>query len=409
MALPELDLDYVLIGVIIVFACYLCTRRLRTVLTVDALLCIVEGTCTAVYAKDVLEKFTKDISIDMQHEYLVLIRVALLFMPALTWLSCWNTSDMCVLSALAVSRMVGYGLSVAFMAIEHYRLDMFTPYHMLYSILPVSLWVGVMAVQVYRTRAPVYTRPRTSDLSGPLQYDLALLLVFAAADIIAPELVGYYLSRKVEPLHAYLHRINGSMIAGAAVLPWIGQRFRYTDNKRSILTARVLCCSALLAVTLRGYKVGWLPDTDSTLAFMAQAGLLTLPALLGALSTDSGKGWQLPPLRTFDPLGLLGGILKRGRSLRRYTRAKLRPTSPTLSSSASRSTARSRSEMRSSPETAQPARPKRGGHQGGAGSRLGRVTRSSQLDARSLPRPDPGLGEGRVLRSHSRLGAGELR
>ena len=49
---------------------------------------------------------------------------------------------------------------------------------------------------------------------------------------------------QVDTLHAYLHRINGCMYLGLAIIPWIGQRFRYSEDKHTILMARLIvsCC-----------------------------------------------------------------------------------------------------------------------------------------------------------------------
>jgi hypothetical protein len=43
----------------------------------------------------------------------------------------------------------------------------------------------------------------------------------------------------VDALHAYLHRVNGCIFLGLAIIPWIGQRFRYAEDKHTVLAARV--------------------------------------------------------------------------------------------------------------------------------------------------------------------------
>lgn len=52
----EIDLDHVRAGVAIAMVCFLLTCRLKTVLTVEAAICLLEGTLTVLYAQDVLEK-----------------------------------------------------------------------------------------------------------------------------------------------------------------------------------------------------------------------------------------------------------------------------------------------------------------------------------------------------------------
>ncbi|KAK7476609.1 hypothetical protein BaRGS_00032155, partial [Batillaria attramentaria] len=284
MALLNLDPDQLRVGLAIAFACFLCTCKLRTVLTVEATLSIVEGTCTVLFAKDVLQRYTTGVSIDVQHEYLVTARVALLAMPALTWLLSSITTDTTCRTAILVSRLVGYGLTAVFMIIEHWRLGIFSRMHVLYSLVPCCLWVFVMTVQLLRTGGRVSTSVRTTELNQLLKYDLTVMLVFAAADIIAPRFFGHFVGRTVEPLHAFLHRINGALALGAAALPAIGQRFMYRRDKRNILVARVVTCTGWLLVTVVGYQRGRLPATDSTLAFMAQSIILMIPALIGCLS-----------------------------------------------------------------------------------------------------------------------------
>ena len=44
----------------------------------------------------------------------------------------------------------------------------------------------------------------------------------------------------MDNLHAYLHRINGCIYISLAVIPWIGQRFRYSEDKHTVLMARVV-------------------------------------------------------------------------------------------------------------------------------------------------------------------------
>nr|KAG5691896.1 hypothetical protein BaRGS_033342 [Batillaria attramentaria] len=140
------------------------------------------------------------------------------------------------------------------------------------------------SVQLLRTGGRVSTSVRTTELNQLLKYDLTVMLVFAAADIIAPRFFGHFVGRTVEPLHAFLHRINGALALGAAALPAIGQRFMYRRDKRNILVARVVTCTGWLLVTVVGYQRGRLPATDSTLAFMAQSIILMIPALIGCLS-----------------------------------------------------------------------------------------------------------------------------
>ena len=79
-----------------------------------------------------------------------------------------------------------------------------------------------------------------SDLS---ELDYAGLIIFLfPLNLKYPhlEVSDVVQGRKVDSLHAYLQRINGCIYLGLAVIPWIGQRFRYSEDKHTVLLARIL-------------------------------------------------------------------------------------------------------------------------------------------------------------------------
>ena len=63
---------------------------------------------------------------------------------------------------------------------------------------------------------------------------------------------------QVNILHAYLHRINGCTYLGLAIIPWIGQRFRYSEDKHTILMARIIVSCCVFLGRGRGGEWHWI-------------------------------------------------------------------------------------------------------------------------------------------------------
>ncbi|KAK7088208.1 uncharacterized protein [Littorina saxatilis] len=285
--IPTVDL--VRVGISVAVALLLCTLRLRLVLWTDTLFSIAAGGATFYYAKDILKQMCLgSAAVDAQHEFLVGTRCILLLMPAVTWLFCRTTVDITCRTALTLSRLVGYLGAAIVMGVDHYRLKTFSDFHLMYCLLPCCLWSLVMAVQLIRTGSRVNIHIRRVDINKFLLMDLLLLLLLSLTELIAPAFVGQFVDRSVDPLHAYLHRINGCIFLGLAVIPWIGQRFRYSEDKHTVLISRVLCSLIWFGAVGFGINIKQFPLNLSMYMFMGQMGVLFLPAFLGNLVCQSG-------------------------------------------------------------------------------------------------------------------------
>ncbi|XP_076453170.1 uncharacterized protein LOC143288490 [Babylonia areolata] len=209
-------------------------------------------------------------------------------MPAFTWIVCRNSVDITCRTAITLSRLVSYAGSAVVMSIEHSRISNFSDSHLLYGILPCCLWSIVMAVQLVRTGSRVNIHIRQVDINKFLRFDLFMLLLSAVADLVAVTYLGEYVGFPVDDLHAYLHRINGCMYLGLTNIPWIGQRYRYSEDKHTILVSRVLCLMIWFGGVGFGIYKQLVPLDISTYFFMGQMFLMFFPALIAIIICQNG-------------------------------------------------------------------------------------------------------------------------
>lgn len=241
------------------------------------------------FAKEELRQFcSENTVVDAQHEFLLGTRVALTLMPAFTWLFVRTTVDITCRTAITLSRLVSHGGAAIIMLVEHLRTDMFTDDHLLYGFMPCCLWSLVMTVQLVRTGSRVNIHIRRVDINKFLTVDLVLMILLAMTDLISPASVGMLVGREVDSLHVYLHRINGCHYLGLAIIPWIGQRFRYSEDKHGVLMSRSL--SILVWFGGVGYAVATnlLPVCVGLYIFIGQMTIQLLPALIGNIICQSG-------------------------------------------------------------------------------------------------------------------------
>ncbi|KAL8606196.1 hypothetical protein ACOMHN_053468 [Nucella lapillus] len=227
-------------------------------------------------------------TVDAQHQFLLCTRVILQLMPAMTWILCRNSVDITCRTAITLSRLVSYVGSAIVMAVDHYRLGGFTDFHLMYCVLPCCLWSLVMAVQLVRTGSRVNIHIRLVDINKFLRMDLFFLLMSALADLIAPAFIGQFVGRTVDPLHTYLHRINGCVYLGLSNIPWIGQRYRYSEDKHTVLFARVLSLLIWFGGVGYGILTRVVPLALSTYVFLGQMGLTFLTSLIASVVCQNG-------------------------------------------------------------------------------------------------------------------------
>lgn len=281
--------DLVRCGICVLVALLLCTLRLRLVLWVDTIHSFVIGGLMVYYAQDVFKMgLSPTTATDNLHEFLMDTRVVLMLMPAFTWLFCRSTVDITCRTALTLSRLVMYGGAAIVMLIEHFRTNYFTDFHLCYSVLPCSLWAFVMVVQLIRTGSRVNIHIRRVDINRFLSIDLFLLLALAIVDLSVPEYIGSLVDRRLDPLHVYLHRVNGCFYLGMAIIPWIGHRFRYPEDKHTVLAARVVCLLIWFGGVGYGITIKQVPLTPGTYQFLGQMGVLFLPSLVAIFICQNG-------------------------------------------------------------------------------------------------------------------------
>ncbi|KAK7476610.1 hypothetical protein BaRGS_00032156 [Batillaria attramentaria] len=280
--------DLIRVGICVGFGIILCGLRFKLVLYVDAIFSIVSGVCTFLYATDGLTQYTKGISVDFQHELLVQFRVILLIMPSIIWLLSQKSMDVTVRTAIGVSRFVSCSGAFIVMAAAHMGSDNFTTFHLLYSVLPFGLWGLAMCVQLVRTGSRVNIKLRNVDVNTYIVIDMVLLLIIGLVHLSSPALLYGLLDLTLDPLHIYLHRVNGAVMLGLACHTWVGQRFRYVEDKHSLLLTRLLCCLLWLGRVAHAFVNGQLPAQPAAYAYVGTVSAILLPAFLGCVLAENG-------------------------------------------------------------------------------------------------------------------------
>ncbi|XP_070205108.1 uncharacterized protein [Littorina saxatilis] len=321
----ELTSDTVALSLSIFIGGFLCTQYLSHVLTLDSLLIFVGSLWIMSFPRDSLALVVPDKPIDALHEYLAVMVLTPVMVPALVWFLSTDPTDVTIRTALAVCRLVGFCLTATFTFMEQRFSEMFsalvgrrlnpsrdewvfqnrestagisgmkfqnsTGYACIFY--PMAMLVVVYMVHLfYNSRINAQTR--YGNLNGHLQLDLMLGTIYGLACIFAPGKLSGLFGQNVDWLHVYLYRQIGFQTLGMVCLNWIAPRFRSVANKRAVLFSRALTMLVSLLITVGRYRRGDIPAGMGSKIMMLLMVARTLPAALGSLRYDQGPGWDVP-------------------------------------------------------------------------------------------------------------------
>lgn len=271
-------------------AIILCIIKLPHVLVVDAVYTVLGGACTLWYTADVLNEYSRGIVLDIHHIFLAKIRVVNLLTTTVSWLLIRKSVDITTRSAVSFSRFITYAISAIVMIMAH-GTNSFTRAHLAYSTIPTTLWAVVLGMQMFKTGTRVNAHIRTSDINLFLVVDMFLHLVLGLADIIHPFVIADIQDLELDDLHVYQYRLNGAVSLGNAAFSWVARRFRFGDEKRSVILSHFLSCVVILAGMTTWLSSGMLTFTFSTQIIYLRNVLIMLPAVICFLRKDNGAFW----------------------------------------------------------------------------------------------------------------------
>ncbi|KAK7088209.1 uncharacterized protein [Littorina saxatilis] len=289
----ELTSDTVALSLSIFIGGFLCTQYLSHVLTLDSLLIFVGSLWIMSFPRDSLALVVPDKPIDALHEYLAVMVLTPVMVPALVWFLSTDPTDVTIRTALAVCRLVGFCLTATFTFMEQRFSEMFSALGYACIFYPMAMLVVVYMVHLfYNSRINAQTR--YGNLNGHLQLDLMLGTIYGLACIFAPGKLSGLFGQNVDWLHVYLYRQIGFQTLGMVCLNWIAPRFRSVANKRAVLFSRALTMLVSLLITVGRYRRGDIPAGMGSKIMMLLMVARTLPAALGSLRYDQGPGWDVP-------------------------------------------------------------------------------------------------------------------
>lgn len=234
--------------------------------------------------------------------------------PALIWFLCTDPYDVTMRTALAFSRMMGFGAVGILTLLEQNGY--------LVGFRPLRYWTGddgenlkqgpifcevgyLCAVLLFGTLAISYavhlfynSRVRVITHYGSLNYfmqvDMVVTAIVSIACVLFNNALAATFEQKLDRLHVYLYRCLGLMMSGQVSLLGVAPRLRSVANKRAIFFSKALTCLVMLLLSLYMCRSGSLRDSIGTRLLLSSLAVMALPSALGSMRHDQGGGWDLP-------------------------------------------------------------------------------------------------------------------